>query len=130
MKEFKLPSGAVLKVGLSPFAVSKELYQAMLLEIKDIELKWSTDLDANFFKGIGCSLLSSKQFESKLWECFKKCTYNGEVINEETFESEKAREDYLEVCYSVARENIYPFTKTLMQRYSEVIAELLSSSRK
>lgn len=125
MKDITLPSGAKLSLGISPFVDSRELYQIASKELIPLKLDVKEEIDANFFKNVACSLLSSKEFEEALWKCFEKCLYNRERITEETFEPEKAREDYLEVCYLVAKANVSPFMNALMQKYSEIIKELL-----
>jgi len=51
--EIKLPSGAVLKVQVSPFAVSKALYQAILRELKKVSVSAQTEMSA-LYKDIFC----------------------------------------------------------------------------
>ena len=113
--EVDLPSGAVLKMNLASFAVSKELYQAFMEEIKDlkVDLKLNTELDISFFKDLICVALSSKKIEKALWECMKVALYNGIKISDKTFEEEEARGDYFSVMTEVAMLNIKPFMKNL-----------------
>lgn len=124
-----LDSGKVLKLGLAPFADSRELYQIASKGLIDLELNMTQNIDYNFFKNIGCFLLSSKEFEVALFKCAIKCTYDGEKVTEELFENECAREDYLEILFHIAKKNILPFTKTLMQKYSTIIEEILSTNQ-
>lgn len=123
MREVKLPSGALLKIGLSPFAVGKSLYQAVLEDAKGVDFTGQTEL-AVLYRDLFCVAASSKKIEACLWECFKKCTYNsgnGDFrITEETFESVEARDDYLTVCVEVAKENILPFAKSLYAEYGHL----------
>lgn len=125
MKEVKLPSGAVLKITPSPFAVSKALYQAVLREAKGISVSAKTEL-GNVFKDLFCTGFSSPEIEVCLWKCFERCTYNsgnGDIkIDENTFEPVNAREDYTPVCMEVARENILPFGKSLYAEYLKLLA--------
>jgi len=127
MKEIDLPSGAKLKITLAPFADSRELYQAMLEEMKLIDFK-STMQFSEIMKEIICYAFSSKRLESCLEKCFKKCLYNsgnGDLkIDKDTFEPAEARDDYLTVCLEVAKENIMPFTKSLYAKFQPVIEKI------
>lgn len=125
MKEIKLPSGAELKIGLAPFSDSKALYQSVLEEAKSLRLDPAAEVDVNLFKDLFCAGLSSKKIEMSLKECLKKCLYNGLKIDpDKTFEPVEAREDYFQVCFEVAQENIAPFTKNLLQQYSAIFQKL------
>jgi hypothetical protein len=132
MREIKLPSGAVLKIGVSPFEVSKALYQAILEEAKAVAFVSTTEM-ASVYKDIFCVGLSSKKIEACLWECFKKCIYNsgkGDLkIDKDTFEPVEARSDYVAVCIAVAKENIDPFVKGLYAEYSQFF-EMIGSDQK
>lgn len=125
MKTVQLPSGAELSITLSPFAVSKALYQAILEEAKLVGIDPKQD-EVMLYKDLLCSMLSSKKVEAALAKCMERCTYNGERIAnvEATFELESARDDYLTVCFEVAKENISPFLKSLYVRYSQVLEKL------
>lgn len=125
LKEFVCPSGAVLKIGLSPFADSKTLYQALLKELKDVHLDSKMEM-STLFKELFCIGFSSPEIEKALKVCLKRCTYDsgkGEFkIDDSTFEPLEAREDYMSVCMEVAKENVLPFMKSLMQLYSQGLA--------
>lgn len=127
MEEIKLPSGATLKITLSPFAIAKALYQAALTEMRMVGITSNTDM-TTIYKEIFCVGFSSPEIEKCLWECFKRCTYNsgkGELrINDQTFEPESAREDYLSVCMEVAKANILPFMKNLYAEYQRILATI------
>lgn len=124
MREVKLPSGAVLKIGAAPFAVAKALYQAVLNELKAIQIDSKTQV-ASIYKDLFCVGFSSKEIEACLWECFKKCTYNdgrGDLrIDDQTFEPIERRDDYMQVCMEVAKENILPFGKSLYAEYQKAL---------
>lgn len=119
-----LPSGAKLHISLSPFAVSKALYQAVLEEAKLLKLDTDADVDINLFKDLFCSGFSSKKIEVCLEACMRKATYNGIRITADTFEPEEARQDYMQVCWEVAYANLLPFTKSLSQLYSGTLAKV------
>lgn len=120
MNPITLPSGSVLKITLSPFKISKELYQAVLEEAKTLRLDPETEIDVNLFKDLFCTGFSSKKIEAALQECMKRATYNDRHITEDTFEPEAAREDYVSVCWEVAYANLLPFTKSLMHQYKAI----------
>jgi hypothetical protein len=123
----KLPSGAELRITLAPFSDSKALYQAFLEEIKGLKVESSTEIDTNFIKDIFCVGLASKKFEVALWKCMERALYNNLKITENTFEPVEARQDYMLVCFEVAKENIAPFTKTLMPLFNQA-KEILGKS--
>lgn len=123
----KLPSGAELEINLSPFSISKSLYQAVLDELKSLKVDANTELDINFFKDVFCVGLSSKKIEFALDECMKRAIYNGLKIDKDTFEPAAAREDYIAVCFEVAKVNLIPFTKNLFAQYSPALEKLKSS---
>ena len=118
-KKVLLPSGAELEITVSPFAVSKALYMAIAEEAKNLKMDANTELDTNFLKDMLLTAVSSKKIEIALDDCLKRVTYNGLKIEKDTFEPVEARQDYFEVMYHVARENVYPFTKNLCARYRD-----------
>lgn len=119
--EIKLKSGAKLKVQVSPFAVSKALYQSMLKELKNVGLSSKTEL-ANVFKEIFCAAFSSPEIEACMWACMERCTLNGEKITEDTFEPVERRDDYMQVCMEVAKANVLPFAKSLYAEYQHQLS--------
>lgn len=116
MKSVTLPTGAKLDISVSDFVVSKALYQAVCEEAKGVQID-SMDSVLNLSKDAICSLLCSKKVEIALEACMKRVAYNGKKIDSDTWEPVKAREDYLYACFEVAKENIEPFSKPLMQRF-------------
>jgi len=129
-KLITLQSGVELKITLAPFSEAKELYQALLKEIKDLKLDPEAEIDVNFFKDIFCSSMASKQIEEALKKCLQRCIYGKErIVNiDAIFESEVAREDYVEVCFEVARANVMPFTKNLYAQFSKIKETLIGES--
>lgn len=122
--EVALPSGAKLAFNVAPFAEAKALYQAGLEEMKSLSLNDHAQVDANFWKDIFCVGLSSKKIEAALNVCLGRATYNGHKITNDTWEPIAAREDYMVVCFEVAKENILPFTKSLYAKYSHILEAL------
>ncbi len=126
MREVKLPSGAALKITPAPFTEARALYQAVMEEVRTLKLDAQADIDANFYKDMLCVGLASKKIEACLWKCFERCTFNdgsGDLkITVDTFEPIERRDDYIQVCYEVAQDNIRPFMKNLFAQYKNVIA--------
>lgn len=124
MDPINLPSGAVLKITLAPFAQSKALYQAILEEVKTLRLDPDAEVDVNLYKDLFCVGFSSKKIEAALAKCLDRVTYNDLKIDDQTFESEAARDDYMTVCFEVTKANILPFTKSLYAKYSHILGLL------
>lgn len=122
--EVTLPSGAILKITLAPFKDARNLYQAILEEAKVLKLDPNAEVDVNLYKDLFCLGLSSKKIEAALWECMKRATYNGNRIAEDVFEPIEARDDYMAVCFEVAKANILPFTKSLYAQYAHILEKL------
>jgi len=116
MKEVKLESGSVLKIGLVPFEDAKALYQIILNEATAIRFSSQAEV-GNVIKDFFCIGFASKRVETALWECFKRvqyCDKRGELkIDKDTFEPIEARADYIEVCTAVTTEVLSPFSKGL-----------------
>lgn len=114
-----MPSGAILKVRVAPFAVSKNLYQAVLKELKQVSIKkMDTDEDQmELLKDLFCVGYSSPEIDLALEACLSHCQYNdGRAdlkVDKDTFESIEAREDYITACMEVAKDNVLPFMKSL-----------------
>lgn len=126
MSEVVLPSGRKLALQAAPFAVAKNLYQAVLEEAKSLAFGKSTDVEL-VMKDLLCAAFSSKKIELCLWECFKRCLIDDLKISEDSFEKEEFRGDYMPVCLEVGKLNILPFVKSLFVGYSQM-SEMLSSS--
>lgn len=120
-KKVKLPSGAELEIGVSPFEVAKNLYQAVLEEVRVLKLDPAAEIDVNLFKDLYCAGFSSKKIEACVQKCFDKVLYNGLRVTPETWEPVEARQDYQEACWAVAQENIEPFTKSLYAKYQTIL---------
>lgn len=123
MKTVTLPSGAELRIDLAPFAVSKALYLAVVAEGPKIKLGDNDDVN-NAIKDIFCIMLSSKSVADALVPCMQRALYNNIKITDEVFEPAEARQDYFEVCFHVAQENLEPFLKSLYARFSPIMETL------
>jgi len=125
-REVKLPSGAVLKIAPAPFAESKALYEALLEELRGISIGSKIEM-GELIKNAFCVGFSSPKVSDCLWTCLGRCLYNDRKIDQDTFEPVKARVDYTTVCVEVAKENVDPFVKSLMQLYSQILASAEST---
>lgn len=123
-KSITLPSGAKLDITVSPFAISRALYQAVLEECKALKLDPKAEIDVNLWKDLFCTMMSSPRIQAALDECMKRVIYNGRKIDADTFEPVEARDDYFTVCIEVAKENILPFTKSLFAQYGAILEKL------
>lgn len=127
MEEIKLPSGAVLSVSLPDFETAKALYQAVAEEVRGLKVDANTEIDANFWKDLFLTFISSKKIEACLWKCMGQALYNGLKIDKDSFEKEDARDDYFMVCYEVGKKSILPFSKSLYAKYSHILGTLKNS---
>lgn len=121
MNEIQLPSGSVLKVTPLPFQEAVEVKQMIADELSRIEVDLSginivkiTEVDVLRFSKPMMQILSNKKIATMAQRCFKRCTYNGIKIDENTFEDVAARQDYLPCCFHALRENLTPFFASLL----------------
>lgn len=125
LKEFTLPSGAVLGLNLAPFADAKALAQALLVEAKAVT--FGEDVDhLGLWKDIVCTALSSKEIEKHVHKCMARCTYEGSKITNDTWESASARGDYVPAVYRVIEENVSPFLNGLLPDFQATKALVLT----
>jgi len=124
LKEILLPSGATLKVQLSPLIDAKALLSAVLEESKNLKIESQTDIDLGLLKDIVCAGFSSPKIDKALTACMKRALYNDLKIDDKTFEPEDARQDYLIVCFEVAKANLLPFMKSLSAKFGQVVGLL------
>lgn len=121
MIEHTLKSGRSLEITPAPFADAKEIYQVLAEELKTVDMDEEKEIDVNFLKGVFLSCIGSKKLEAAIWKVLPRCKYNGHKITPDTFEEVESREDYFEICWLASKENVSPFTKTLMQEYSHLL---------
>lgn len=130
MKEVTLPSGAILKIGHTPWEISLALSEAVAEEFKGVAIKSDLEM-ATIYKDIFCTLFPSKKLKECLWKCFERCTYNsgkGDFrIDKQTFEAEEARQDYFTVCLEVGKQNIAPFVKAHSAGFFHILESLKNS---
>ena len=123
-KSVVLPSGAKLDITEAPFSVAKELYRAVLAELKTLKIEGKTEVDYNLLKDLFCTAFSSKAIDESLQACFKSVAYNSLRIDEKTWEPTEARGDYMDACLEVAQVNLAPFMKSLFAESNRILANL------
>ena len=123
-KAVTLSSGKKLEITLAPFEDGNALKKAFLSEAMGLKVQGQDEIDYNFLKDLFCLGLSSDKIEKSVWKCFERCTYEGVKINKDTFEPSEAREDYHEVLFEVAKENLAPFTKSLFVQLKDIMQNL------
>jgi|SRR5215217_2733933 len=121
----ELPSGAKLRIQIAPFAVAKKLYQVVAKEAKGIEYDHNKTEVGTVVKDLVLSAFSSEEIDAALWACLTSCTYDGSGkelrVDQHTFESIDARQDYIKACIEVAKDNIGPFAKSLFADFNEIM---------
>ena len=123
-KEFKLPSGKILVVGLSSFEEARNLNKALAEELKHIKIDKEMDLnDINLMKDLVCYAFTSDNVMKCLDVCLRRCTYDGLKISADTFEDINARADYLIVAKEVIIENVRPFFQSLLSGLKDLSQE-------
>ena len=117
MREVKLKSGATLTLRDTPFEKSKALFQAVVKNLKSVEISKGVNSYEGFVGALLGSQLSDNEIERCLWECMACCTYNAGAadvkVAPDLFEDETRRGDFIDVCLEVGQENLRPFMKGL-----------------
>lgn len=122
-----LDSGNILEVTLAPFEIGHRLLKSVTKELESVKIGLGikgknlqdlfemdiNDEAINTIKNIITRLISSDIVEESLWACMERATYNNQKISRDTFENEKAREDFLVVAKEVLWFNLTPFLKHL-----------------
>ncbi len=121
-----LPSGAVLSLKIAPFSSSSRLLKAIALEAKGVALGFkielgigdpkvmlaklaTQDLPVDLIKDALCQIIASEAVESALNDCLSRCLYAGQAITRDSFEPERARQDYFPATWEVMKLNLSPF---------------------
>lgn len=126
LKKITLPTGSVLEMNIAPFADSKALYQAVAEEMMKVQLDPDRKVESAL-KDLICLGLSSQKIEMRINKCMERALYNGVKIDSQTFEPEKARDDYFMVCFEVAKVNVMPFMKSLYAQYKPILETLIGT---
>lgn len=123
-QKVKLPSGKTLEVEDAPFEMARNLEMVITEEIRSMKFQPDLDVMGQLMKEGFLIALSSRKIDDALWECMKRCTYENIKISKATFEPVEAREDFHDVCFEVAQQNIRPFTKNLFAKFKDLSKDL------
>jgi len=109
MEMITTKSGGKLEILIIPFKEAHELFKVMTRELRSVRMgnKFEMTMD------VLLTLMSSEAIEKALWPVLKRCLYNGQKIDETSFESDSAREDYIEVVNKVLEVATAPFSSSL-----------------
>lgn len=134
MSKHELPSGAILEVTPLPFEQAWEVAQTLS------KVAQSVKVDPKAFggdskeggndgemieklSGVILELLASPIILNAAKLCLqKRCIYNGQRINQldDTFETDKARGDFIPASFYALRENVTPFLSGIGSFLSKV----------
>ena len=141
-KEFNLKSGAVLIITAAPFGEADELKDALLAEMKDLQVvdafqkldlgkmvaggAQAKDLPAGIFPIMWKAVLGAATdpaVKRALMKCAQRASYDGIKVNAALFDDPdkgtQAREDYYEICTRIVEVNVAPFFKRLFSASRE-----------
>lgn len=128
MSEFIASSGAKIKINPAPFVDAMGLKNALARQLASADLKIDfdveKDLDLSSLTSAILAVDASADVYKAIFTCLGRCSYNGERINELTFEPVESREDYYEIIIACARENLSPFFKNLTSKLSPLVAKI------
>jgi hypothetical protein len=127
VKEVKLPSGSTVSFNdpPAPWEESQALYEALLEEGKRVRVSDADEI-FNVMKDVFCTAYASRSVKMAMKPLLARVLYNGAKITDATWEPVAAREDYYDLITEVAKENIAPFVKPLMQQFSPILAKIRS----
>lgn len=129
--------GAEVKINIADFISSMKLKKAVVEAIKESNIDVA-NIDLNNLK-IGAidsiiqailTIDSSDKVDESLFKCLARCTYNGEKITKETFESVEARKDYYEIIIACLKENLAPFFEPLILKLNSLQEKMTQKSQK
>jgi hypothetical protein len=116
MEAIRLPSGASLEITLIPYEDAWAVTQMVSDELKGIDfdvnsIDWAEPVKTDAFKLKGpiLSILANKKIIEAFKLCRDRCLYNGQKIDNFTFEKKETRQDFIPVVFYVIKENIAPF---------------------
>lgn len=126
MKEFTAINGAKVQINVADYRSVTLLRSCIEKAIIKANIK--INLDSDIFQLL-LIVDSDEDVYKHLFHCLKRCTYNGQVINEDTFEDEKAREAYYEIVISCLEVNLKPFMSALILKLT-TLGDLAAQSQK
>lgn len=99
----------------------KETAEAKSALEKELDISDLLDYLKNTVIGIEIS----EEFNSAIFDCLGKCTYDMKRITPDLFDDlPEAREDYYEILFKCVEENLRPFIKSLASRWKTLAPKI------
>lgn len=125
-KIVKLSSGAELDITMASFDEGETLLDAVLEEIQGVAIHSKED-HLNIFKNLFAKAKLSQKIKNALKPCLARTTYNKiKLVNNDVFEDENARKDYLPVLKEVLEYNLTPFFANLISPLKDLESQIRS----
>jgi len=145
----KLPSGATLEVTMASFEECDNLLTAVLHEAAAINLDLGKDFEGlkslgeltassqviNTVKNAFCQILKSRAVKDCVFVCATRGIYTpdgqtaGAKITRNTFEPEKARQDYIDFLREVAWFNLSPFFAGISSKFAGILGTIANTQQ-
>lgn len=124
MIEFMAPSGATVTINIADWQDAKRLKKAIWRELASAGIKVDLEIDVSSLIGPLLRVDSSDVVDAALAPCLARCLRNGEKITDATFNDPEARQDYYDIVYRCAEENIRPLAKGLILKLSTAMVAI------
>lgn len=135
MQEITLKSGNVLKFSHAPFIdairltnIVAKAFSQRGLDVKidrDTEISFEGLFNKNpdaFVRGL-CDVVFEEYVMTLVFKCAERCLYIKDGVSQkitmDTFEDDEARNDFYEIMYKIAYENVKPFFANLLTVFSQ-----------
>jgi len=119
-----------MKVMVAPLEDALALHNALANEAKKCEIDPNMELKdlslesfMTVLPKIALGMMGSTEIQEVAFKCLNRCLRDGVKITRQTFEDEKAREDYYTCVIECIKVNVAPFTKGLAQSLQGLIAK-------
>lgn len=128
MADFQVSSGAKVNIKIASFGEVMRFKNAIQKAFSKSGIKFELSDNISDLTQIVMLIDSDDDVFRCLFECLKKCTYNGEKITENTFEPEDARQDYYDIVIECLKVNFSPFLKGLASKWNTLSSVVKGSS--
>lgn len=145
----KLPSGATLECTMASFEEADNLLTSVLHEASLINLDFGKEFEGiktlselnangnilNTVKNALCQMLKSKAVKDCIFICGRRAIYTpkdsaaGVKVDRSTFESEQARQDYIEFLREVAWFNLSPFFAGMASKLKGIMGKIADTPK-
>lgn len=121
-KEITFKNGHEAVINIASFSKAMKLKnaiaKALLKENIDISKLDFENLNS-LFSGL-LAVDSDEDVNKAIFDCLAKSLYNKEKITIDTFEDEKARENYYLILIECLKLNLSPFIKPLISKFQDI----------